>query len=273
MAMHKAITMICLITYLSPTLCVDSKIILESTVLKLVDGVFFNADRIEDIRSLQFQITNLLYGERTSEGTRMGNYLFQGKKYNVIELRALEEQLFQNNGQENLKTPEQLRPLLETIKKEFLVISSAHKEQARIGKSFIAILMTESCNKHNRKDSLLRIWAHAKTQRDEDDIFEKHVLTFKSLVLFLGDISNFLTDLINSCPKACDLFIQRVEKFKAVKILLPAALKKTKITIDEMAFLKNLKAKRLDTLTLEKITLELVCNLVMTFVSNQKITA
>jgi hypothetical protein len=270
----KAITLVPLIIPLASMAfpIYQQKMMLESTVLKLVDGSFFNADRIEDIRALQFHITNLLRGERTADGTRVGMYTLGDKKYNIRELLELEEQLLEQTGGNKLKTPEVLRELLEKAKHDFITISNVHQGQAQIGKSFTAVLMEESCKKRNRLDCLLLIWARAKTRKEEDEIFEKQVHTFKSFIIFLEDLFNFLTDLMNSCPKACELFRHRVEKFKAVKILLPKALEKTNISLNQLAFFKNIKEKHLDSLVLEKINLETVRNLIMTCVTKEKIT-
>jgi hypothetical protein len=234
-------------------------ITLESKVLALVDGSFINADRIEEIRRFQFKLKNLLMGDRQADGSLVGHYTYKKKNYSVQTLQELEK------AGEN--SPE-LHSLLETAKTDFMKLSDEFSESGRGSKSFTLVLIEESCQKRDRADSILLTWAHT-TPENENTVFKKEVTSFEKLETFLIDLFNFLTDLSNSCPKAQALFHDRVEKFKAIKILMPEALKKIKEPVDQTAFFAHLKVKHLDKLSLADITPQTVSKLVNAFAQNR----
>jgi hypothetical protein len=67
------------------------------------------------------------------------------------------------------------------------------------------ILIGESCEKHNRSNSLLLDWARIEGD-DETESFNKQVTNFTIFHEFCTDLVNFLEDLIRSCPKAQQQF-------------------------------------------------------------------
>jgi hypothetical protein len=70
-------------------------------------------------------------------------------------------------------------------------------------------------------------------------------------------LANFLRDLVHSCPKAEQQFKDRVTKWSAVKKILPIVIKKAHVKADavnEIEFLKHLKERYLDHITLDEIT-------------------
>ena len=62
------------------TVCVEEKkIILESSVVKIADGAFINADKIEFIRKFRRTLLSFLLGDQQSNNQRRGKYLFGSK--------------------------------------------------------------------------------------------------------------------------------------------------------------------------------------------------
>lgn len=249
-----------LVMFAAPVLLkAQPPIILESKVLALVDGSFINADRIEEIRRFQFKIKNLLMGDRQSDGSLTGHYIYKKKAHSIQTLQELEK-----TGE---SSPE-LTALLESAKTDFMKVSDEFSESGRGSKPFTLVLIEESCQKRGRADSILLTWAHT-TPENENSVFKKEVTSFEKLETFLIDLFNFLTDLSNSCPKAQALFHDRVEKFKTIKLLLPDALKKIKEPVDQTAFFAHLKIKHLDKLSLEQITPQMVFTLLTGFTKSQ----
>ncbi len=252
------------------------KIVLESALLKLADGTFFDANKIEQIRGFQYKINTLLLGERTTNGERVGLYTFEKKKYSLYKLLKIEHEVDNviieqsNNIPKKYRTMRQeLNSILEQAKKDFLGYSNAFRGQARGAKSLTVALIEESCTKRNRLDSILMLWADTDNTKEENLIFEQKVPTIKFFVSFLVDLSHFLTDLTNSCPKALEQFRQRVATFNVVKKLFSHALKKINLPCNEAAFFIHLKEKHLDNLISKNITTKTVQDLIMQFVTKK----
>lgn len=249
-------------TLISTPLQNQHPILLEAKLLNLIDGAFINANRIEEIKKFRHKLLSLLLGELQPDGTRIGHYIFKGSTHNVQMLQAVEASGI-NSGE--------LSALLTQAKRDFMTVSDEFRNSARGSKSFIVQLIEESCKRRGRSsDSILLTWAHTPLEK-EHAVFQKEVTNFDKLETFLTDLFNFLADLQHSCPKACALFNARVEKYTAVKKLLPQELAKHKEPIDKMAFLAHLKRRHLDNLTLEKITSKTVQALLKEFTQTKSI--
>lgn len=159
---------------------------------KKFDGSFINGEVIRDIRKYQFDIRNMLLGEWQVDRTRVGNYEYEGNKYSVQELATLEQEV--GNHQ-------QLQLLLTQMQTDFMHISEPFEQAIRNAKSILEILVTQSNKLRNRKDSILNKWSEYSVN-NERELLETHIQTIQEFNIFLIDLCNFLTDIVESCPKA-----------------------------------------------------------------------
>jgi hypothetical protein len=245
------------------------KIILESKILQLVDGSFFTADHMRQILLFQREITKLTMGYKMADGTRVAPYLFRGQHHTIIELAEIEKTIERSKQMGTLtldqqEAAEELKALLITAKLNFISLSNQFRDSGRMAKSLTTVLMRESCEKRERHDSLLLLWANT-TPETENSVLRDHANTFGKFLEFQTDLFNFLTDLRNSCPKAYAKFQQQFGKLKAVKRLLPHALKKAEVIIDENAFLAYLRATNVNDLDLKLITIDRLRELLIQF--------
>lgn len=256
----------------------DKTIVLESSVIKVADGTFINADRIEFIRKFCRTLISFLMGEQLPNNQRKGKYLFYGKWHNIETLARIEQELNISLKQE--KDPKKLShiedqlatlgELLTHAKADFIVQSNEFIESGRGAKNITIILIQEDCQKRNRPDSLLLEWAKTK-EGQEATMFEHQITSFGHYYHFLTDLINFLSDLVHSCPKAETQFKERVAKWSAVKTLLPTLLKKAHVKsdeINEIEFLKYLKERYLDSIALDEITLQVITPLLKEYIKH-----
>src|SRR5438128_2961124 len=78
----------------------DKRITLESSVIKVADGTFINADRIEFIRKFCRTLLTFLLGDQLPNNQRKGKYLFYGKWHNIETLARVEQELTMSHKQE-----------------------------------------------------------------------------------------------------------------------------------------------------------------------------
>jgi hypothetical protein len=132
------------------------------------------------------------------------------------------------------------------------------------------VLIQEDCQKRNRPESLLLEWAKTK-EGQESTMFERQINSFGDYYHFLADLVNFLLDLTHSCHKAHTQFKDRVIKWSAVKEILPIVLKKAHVKseqINEIEFLKYLKERYLDRITVDEITPQIIVPLLVEYIKH-----
>ena len=86
-------------------------------------------------------------------------------------------------------------------------------------------------------------------------------------------MSTFLHDFVHSCPKARQQLHEQLEKWHKAKALFAQVLEKKGIVFDEatkMAFMKQIKRDILPNIKIENITLNLMEELIATFIENRK---
>lgn len=256
----------------------EKNIILESPVIKMADGTFINADKVEFIRKFCRTLISFLKGEQQANNQRKGKYHFCGKWHSVESLARIEQELATALSQEtdlkkrtaienNLAA---LEEVLIHVKADFIVQSTEFIESGRGAKGITVILIQEDCQKRNRPDSLLLEWAKTK-EGQEATMFEYQINSFNDYSHFLTDLINFLLDLVHSCPKAESQFKERVEKWSTVKTMLPMILKKAHIKsddINEIEFLKYLKERYLDSIALHEITPQVITPLLKEYIKH-----
>lgn len=139
--------------------------------------------------------------ERTSK-----KYEFHGNWYSLDELVALE----QVNEEE--EEEEAMLETLAEIKADFNDIVT-HFMQQLIVKNVICNAVKEWCEKSDRPKSMLKHWA--KSSREEFKDVYLSIKSARSLDEFLTDLQSFLVDVIESCPRAWEEFLEHQEEYAA----------------------------------------------------------
>ncbi len=248
----------------------EKNIMLESSVIKVADGTFLNADKIEFIRKFRRTLLTFIFGDQLSNNQRKGKYFFCGKWHGVESLARIEQELATSTRKEDVEKRLAIEELLTHAKADFIVQSSEFIESGRGAKNIMVVLIQEDCQKRNRLDSLLLDWAKTK-EGQESTMFERQITSFGHYYYFLTDLVNFLLDLVHSCPKAEKQFKDRVAKWSAVKAILPTVLKKAHVKneyVNEIEFLKYLKERYLDSIMLNEITPQVIVPLLTEYIKH-----
>jgi hypothetical protein len=243
---------------------------LDSSVIKLADGTFINADKIEYIRKYRRKLLEFILGEMQPNNQRKGKYHLSGKNYSIEELARIEREVGLVVNEKNLKSRTALEEILTRAKADFIVQSNEFIESGRGAKNIMIVLIQEYCQKSNRLDSFLLEWAKTK-EGQESTMFERQVNSFNDYYYFLSDLVNFLSVLTHSCPKAETQFRDRVAKWSMVKEILPTVLKKAHVRsehINEIEFLKYLKERYLDSLSLSDIEPQIIAPLLTEYIKH-----
>jgi hypothetical protein len=248
----------------------ESKIMLESTVIKVADGSLINADKIEFISKFRRTLLAFIFGDQLPNGQRKGKYFFNGAFHSIESLARIEEEVTGSTAAKDIATQLALQELLTYAKADFIVKSSEFIESGRGSKNIMIVLIQEDCQKRNRLDSLLLEWAKTK-EGQESTMFERQITNFGDYYHFLADLVNFLLDLTHSCPKAHAQFKERVAKWSVVKEILPMVLKKAHVKsdqINEIEFLKYLKERYLDRIAVNEITPQTIAPLLTEYIKH-----
>lgn len=186
---------------------------LKSPVLKLIDGVpgIMDEHTIHKTLYIGQEVTKFMHGitdKKTKEKLpqhKFNNHLYTLKQLVKIEKEYLSKysNLKQTNSSQYKKTMEPLKESLKVAKTNFQRITDPFLKDARGSKQQMVELIKESCKLRNRMTSKLLTWSES----SERDSFNKNIKTFHDLDVFCLDLTNFLKDLINSCPKAYKKFL------------------------------------------------------------------
>jgi hypothetical protein len=101
-----------------------------------------------------------------------------------------------------------IAPILEVLKKirsDFIEVNAPFMEQTMGTKTLLLQLIEEFCCKHNLPRSFLLEWASV-PDGDEIPFFEQSMTNTRILAQFCADLTLFLEDLVNSCPKGMAQF-------------------------------------------------------------------
>jgi len=229
----------------------NAPILLQSKLLKTVDGRFINATIIEIMRKFQRKVLDIMIGDQDQTGKRIGRYQLDGVRYGAYSLTRHEEQFKKAQDASDVRVQD-LQRLLRESKRDFMAIAGEFRVVVRGSKSIVAALVEESCTRRGRPGSLLCVWAKTK-EADEDVLFDSHVKTFGEFTLFCSDLLNFLNDLVNSCPRANALFVERVERWKKIRECMTAIAGEVPV-VKEAAFSLYVRKNYLDNLSLAEIT-------------------
>jgi hypothetical protein len=96
-------------------------------------------------------------------------------------------------------------------KNDFIETTKHFMKGIEPAKKLLLSLMDEFCERRNRLDSVILTWTHAKNG-NEAEVFDHAIKNFADFDLFLQDLTFFLKDLINSCPKAREQYKEWYQK-------------------------------------------------------------
>ncbi len=187
----------------------DQKAIkLNPDIITIIDGTSFgiHGELVGAVYKIARDVRTMQFGRRTATGFT-GTYVFAGQPHSIKTLIAIEKRAIDGTNQAALK---ELAELLKIMKHDFRAIVGPFMGQARGAKEPMFLLISESCTKRNRPNSLLLTWARA-NGTDDMEVFDQTVTSFALFDGFCTDLINFLGDLLGSCPKARAQF----EKLKA----------------------------------------------------------
>lgn len=189
-------------------------IVLELEIMRLIDGTSFGVTghKIKFMLHILLKLDAMLHGEQDSKGNKRGIYLFEGKPVSIHELSLLE---VRHENDQHKKAA--FKKLLADIKQDFDTKITPFMKDAHGAKAQLLMLIKQSCEQRGRGDSFLLTWGKAE-EGHETDALHNDVLTFHALETFCLDLTNFLKDMINSCPKA-------VAHYKELKAQYAAAHK------------------------------------------------
>lgn len=153
------------------------------------------------------QVENLLYGVIDTETKeRVGKYIIEDIHYCVHTLAAFERNVH-NTEYERQK----LRELLPAVKEDFMKVALPFVEQARGVKAITLRFLEEWALKHNRQNSYLLHWSKEEDGK-EVEAFYHNVTNFTQLEEFCLDLISFTSDLIQSCPRGWQQFLELQKK-------------------------------------------------------------
>jgi hypothetical protein len=213
------------------------EVVLTSEMVHFLDGksIGVNGGTIKKLLLMRREVKKIQFGEQTNRGITEGHYLFEGKTYSIHALALLESQLeidyYQKNSDylqdksryaRELTTLEasynatrnELRKVLAQARNEFEQRIRPFEENLRAVKDQMAVLIAESCQKHNRSNCFLLKWVESPAGT-EMTYFHDQVSSFKALDQFCSDFTHFLDDLMRSCPKAMAQFKKLMEDQQA----------------------------------------------------------
>ncbi len=176
---------------------------LTAPILKRIDGIFINGERVKEMLWVRKELVNRLDGHKTrNAAVRLGHYNFEDRTYTLKELVVLEKEIIKEANPDRLKT---FKELFETVLEEFIKISNPFMEPISKMKALVLPLIKESCEKRERLDSYLLQWGEVK-KGDEIKMIREQITTFAQIELFCDDLVNYLQDILNSSPKAVAQF-------------------------------------------------------------------
>lgn len=181
-------------------------------VPSIVDGTPFgiNGHEIKKMIYIIREVEKLCFGiQDPTNKVRKGQYTFQGMPHCVASLAEyeLEQELLTPAIKQELKT------LLKTAIDDFIKIATPFVEQARGVKAVTLNFMKEWAEKHDRENSSILNWAKEKDGH-EFDTFRQEVTSFEKLYNFCQDLISFTSDLIQSCPRGWQQFLELQKKKK-----------------------------------------------------------
>ena len=178
-------------------------IMLTNPFIHLLDGVTFMLDGVA-IHQMLITLRKVMHMQSgQKEGTKtIGNYSFNNEKFSIKQLAEIEK-IYPDNAQ--------LLATLEFAKHDFIKTTEPFIKGIEPAKKLLLSLIDEFCERRHRLDSVILAWTHAQAG-NEAKIFNHEIQDFATFNVFLSDLTLFLKDLINSCPKAREQYKEWYQK-------------------------------------------------------------
>lgn len=188
-------------------------ITLQAEILEIIDGFSLgvNGITVGMIMRLRLDLNKRRFGRTNASAPVVGNFEFEGKKYTIAELTALEQKLMQSNSAADQKRLKNLRAILTAIIDDFVELTKPFLADARGAKGQMVMLIGEWAHKAHRSNSHLLEWANVEEGKESTAIYQK-INTIALFEQFVDDLLYFLETLLRSCPKACAQFKEMMEQ-------------------------------------------------------------
>jgi len=173
-----------------------SQITLDTPVLQALDGTPFI--HIGNMMYMGKQITHMLSKKPCIYCELEDTYT------TVRELRQLEK-AYEDAGYMTSDIRQSLDRSLKQALDMFADISRPYVEEIKAAKGYMLDIIENWSTQRNRKDTYLREWANLK---NEEEALYIGIDSFNKFEGFLDDLSTFLADLIQNCPKSYQQFKQ-----------------------------------------------------------------
>lgn len=236
--MKKAI-LVGLVTLMAGQLVAENYV-LNSPLIDLLDGKSFAIDG--EVFHLMIQmrrkVRQILFGSQNEAGQLQGSCEFDGQFYSVTELVIIESQceyeyrsrVDELNANKDKYTSAEwqqamddaqtqydakkrrIRLVLEKAKEDFLTMTAPFMGCMRFKEPLLGLIQ-ESCNLRHNKNCFLLKWGEEPTGQ-EGILLRKDLVTFKDFEKFCVDLTDYLGDMAESCPKAKKMFIEILKKKK-----------------------------------------------------------
>lgn len=165
------------------------------SLARLADGIFIGPDEINNMCILGQSIYKILDSVTVNNKTWTFEELILAETNNKLS-RSFASTLLNN------------------LTDQFLAVSSKCLEAANASKKQFFPLINQWCHQRNPESQLLE-WAYL-AEKEEGSHFRKTVTTLKKFYEFCSDLKLFLNDVIHNCPKAYQLFKNRMEKLQTI---------------------------------------------------------
>jgi hypothetical protein len=214
---------------------------LNSPLVEMLDGKPYAIDGevFHLIIQMRRKVRQILFGFQNEAGQLVGWCEFDGQMYSVSELSIIESQCEQDYNSriaeltvnKNNYSPAEwhkefddttaqfnakkalLRTVLEKAKEDFLTLTAPYMGCMKF-KDVLLGLIQESCNLRNNRNCFLLNWGK-ESAGHEGVLLRRDLITFKDFEKFCIDLTDYLGDMAESCPKAKAMFIEILKKKKA----------------------------------------------------------
>lgn len=187
---------------------------LTSDVLSFIDGKKFGIDRdtIVILCRVRIDLRKRLLGAGLVENEQKSCF-YKGSSFTIKEMSILEQKL-RESGELQGDTYLAMGASLSAAKRALLEeIAIPLLDKLRRGKKHTVLLIQESCEKHNRTNSVLLEWAKTDEEHEIENFMNK-LDSFKTLGLFCLDIIHLIGDIIHSCPIAYQQFEEMKQNYQ-----------------------------------------------------------
>jgi len=174
----------------------------------LVDGTPFgiNGNEIRKLIFIVREVEKMLHGIPNPETKeRQGRYVFADEYLSVANIAQIERETA------DAQTKKAISPLLKQVVDDLIKITQPFVEQARGVKQVTLQFMEQWAEHHHKKDSFLLSWGSEKEGK-EFETFKTEITSFHQFEDFCVDLISFLSDLIQSCPRGWQQFIELQKK-------------------------------------------------------------